>query len=640
MSARRWLAAAGALALTGTLAACANLPTSGTIQISTLHGAGVVGQGGVQMVPGPPGKGWSPEDIVKGFMAASADYDPHHQVAKEYLTTGKRGFERRWQPGWAATIIDAPDISQTPPIRGISEQGGGPQPADVEVSGLHVAALRTSGRYQAGSVVVMPTTTKYRFELVQVAGQWRINNIFVNNAPANPTLLLLRKSDFEREYQARNLYFYPATGATDTLVPDPVYIPAQVGNRGVRGLVQTLLQPALDRGWLFAAAKTAFPPGTKLLSAQVVSGVTAVVDLGGAAANADRAQRQRMAAQLYSSLVLAPYPAETANPIRSVVLKLDGRPVQMLPQDYAGWVPRGPAKALLYYQMPTSPVGPAVAALRAKASQTGSLPLPKALEGQTFTAMAVSTAPVGSAVLAGCSGKHVYLMPQSHAGQVITGHMNSACTSLSFDDRGELWIVTKMQIYVIPQAGTDPPAHLALTGVLSPSLDKASIQSLQVAPDGVRAALLIKAGSSTRIRIAAITHNKGQYTYVAQNTQMLRIGTDVAKPVALTWLDPDNLLVLGQVGTRTQLYEVPLNGGQSTPIATPHGVTSVAASWPAGQNAPTIAVAIAPAGNSPGVIQVAKSGLLNPNWRQVAKGITPVFPGCGALAWRGFITSR
>jgi hypothetical protein len=194
-----------------------------------------------------------------------------------------------------------------------------------------------------------------------------------------------------------------------------------------------------------------------------------------------------------------------------------------------------------------------------------------------------------------------------------------------------------MQVYVISGAGTVPSAHLPLTGVLSPSLNKASIQSLRVAPDGVRAALLIRSGTSTRIRIAAISRNSGQYTYIAQTSNMLRVGTDVAKPVGLTWLDPDHLLVLAQIGShRTQLYEVPLNGGQSTPIATPRGVTCsatenctelVTANWPSTQAAPSIAVAIAPTATSAGVIQLAKSGLLNPDWRQVAKGVTPVFPG-------------
>ncbi len=588
MIARSWLAASGAVALAASLAACANLPTSGAIPLNTLHGSGAAGQNAVQMVPRPPVKGWRPQDIVNGFMAASASYDPNHRVAKEYLTAGKDGFERRWRPGWAATIVDSPSVNLPPAIRGISEQGGGPQPVDVQVTGKHFTALHTAGRYQAGSVVVMPSKRQYSFELVQVRGQWRINNILVGGKRASPTLLLLRKSDFEREYQARNLYFYPANGDTKTLVPNPVYIPAQVGKQGIRGLVRTLLKPGLESGWLFGAAKTAFPPGTKLLSAQVVGGITAVVDLGGAAAKASPGQRQRMAAQLWSSLVQSPYPAEEANPIRSVVLKLNGRTVKVTPQGYGGWVPRamgGP----LYYQAPASPAGPTVAHLRTSNSASGSVPLPKALAGQTFAAMAVWSPSTGSPVLAGCNAKAIFLMPQAHAGQVITGHLHSACTSLSFDGQGNLWVVSKMQVYVIPRAGTSPPAHLTLTGVLISWLNKATIQSLRVAPDGVRVALLIRSGNTTRIRIAAISRSNGN-TYIAQTSTMLRVGTDLAKPVGLTWLDPDHLLVLAETGNgRTQLYDVPLNGGQSIPIATPRDLTCsatencaelVTASWP------------------------------------------------------------
>jgi hypothetical protein len=276
--------------------------------------------------------------------------------------------------------------------------------------------------------------------------------------------------------------------------------------------------------------------------------------------------------------------------------------------------------------------------LATKNSESGSVPLPKALADQTFTAMAVSTAPVGKAVLAGCIANTIYLMPQARPGLVITGHLHSACTSLSFDVRGNLWVVSKMQgVYVIPRAGTSPPAHLTLTGVLSPWLSKATIQSLRVAPDGVRAVLLIHSGHITRIRIAAISRNSPHFTYIAQTSNMLRVGTDLAKPVGLTWLDPDHLLVLAQTGNgRTQLYEVPLNGGQSTPIATPRGLTCsapencaelVTASWPPKAAAPSIAVAIAPTATSPGRIDMATTGLLNPDWHQVAKGITPAFPG-------------
>ncbi len=223
--------------------------------------------------------------------------------------------------------------------------------------------------------------------------------------------------------------------------------------------------------------------------------------------------------------------------------------------------------------MPAGPIGYGVAMVHSKPSQAGPVALPKALAGQPFTAMAVSAEPLGSAVLAGCRGKTVYLMPQSHSGQVITASLQAPCMSLSWDEQGNLWIATKMQVYEIPGVGGEPSAHPPLTLVLDPQLGKASIQSLWVAPDGVRVAMIIRNGATSKIRIAAISRNR-QYTYIAQTSSVLRVGTDIADPIALTWLDPDHLLVLGRTGSgRTQLYEVPLNGGQSTPIATPRGVT-------------------------------------------------------------------
>ncbi len=90
-----------------------------------------------------------------------------------------------------------------------------PASATVVVTGRHVEQLQTAGRYQAGSVVVAPRIPVYRFSLVQESGQWRIDNIFVGNKPAKPNLLLMSQADFERYYQPRNLYFYPAGPALE-----------------------------------------------------------------------------------------------------------------------------------------------------------------------------------------------------------------------------------------------------------------------------------------------------------------------------------------------------------------------------------------------------------------------------------------
>lgn len=628
------LAAPGAVLMAVAVAACANLPTSGGVPLHALRGAGGSGQSIVQIAPVAPRNAWQPDQIVKGFLLASASSDQN--VARLYLTRGKHGYSRKWKPGWAATIIDSPDVKWKPPPHGVQVPSGGPLTTTVTVTGNHLETLQTAGRYQAGSVVVGPASTVFRFSLIQVGGQWRIEGITVNNAPAPRNLLLMSQDDFERFYQPRNLYFYPQDPDAKTLVPDPVYIPQQAGGQGIAGLVKTLLTPPTSASWLYQAATTAFPRGTTVIRAQVSNGITAVVDLGGAAARATRAQRQRMAAQLLWSLGPAstPYPAQVANPIRSVILQINGRPVQQQVQGYSDWVPPLPGTPL-YYQAPGNDGEPAAAVMRTSATQSAQVQLPGGLAGGLFSHLAASKAQTGSAVLAGCSGKTVYLMPQAHAGEVITTRLPTPCTSLSWDGHGNLWIAASSQVFEIHGAGSRPPARPALDDVFvgfGSQVASPQFRDLRVAPDGVRAAMILRSGSSVRIQVAAISTSNAT-TYLGQNTQdqgnpVLRVGSDVSDPQQLCWLDPDHLLVLGKSGAgHMQLYEVPLNGGKSTPVATPRGVTSVASAWSGSPVPPRIVVAIAPSASAPGRIEQSANGLPNPDWQLVVKGTTPVYPG-------------
>jgi hypothetical protein len=225
-------------------------------------------------------------------------------------------------------------------------------------------------------------------------------------------------------------------------------------------------------------------------------------------------------------------------------------------------------------------------------------------------------------------------MPQSRAGVAIKVHLPAVCTSLSWDIRGNLWVTASPSAYVIPGAASGLPGRAALVPVQIPPLPpRAVVQEVRVAPDGVRVAMIVRFGASARILIAAISRNGNpSFTYLAQAQQqpqqMLRVGSDVVDPGALTWLDPDHLLVLDRRAPgKAQIYEVPLDGGASTQVATPSGAISLASNWPYGQVNPQLAVGIAPAGAVPGEIEIDKNGLLNPRWLAEVKGITPVFPG-------------
>ena len=635
MRKRRWLAASGALIVGLAASGCAALPTSGSVQRSTLQDSGAQAQHGVEIVPVAPGPGWSPIDIVSGFLAASASFDGHrHAIAREYLTPR---FNRMWRPGWAATIIDDPKVANagTPPK--INQQTGGRPSALVNLTGTHFATLQTAGQDQAGSVVVSPGSSEYQFSLaLQKLGGWRIDAVYYDKMPVKPSLLLLTSTDFARDYLPRNLYFYSPGSASNALVPDPVYIPQTGPESEVKGLVNALIQPPPSSSWLWHAATTAFPSGTKPLRTRIVGGIKAVIDLGGAALHTGPSQRERMAAQLAWSLIYSPYPTQ----IKSVVLRIGNDSLQPALGKYINWVPRGTAGPL-YYQV-SGATEPAVAALRPGSAAPVPLPLPAALGNQPFTAMAVSTTRPGPPTIAGCVGRNVYLiklgvgalegkkLSAASRPPAVRKSLPASCTSLSWDDRGNLWITAKSHTLVLRAGGTTALAKAGLVPVQGFLLPTA-ITSLRVAPDGVRVALIVGTGQGKRILVAAISRNP-LFTYIGQTKQTLRVGSDIPNPFALTWLDSDHLLVLSKSGAgRTQMFQVPLNGGESTEITAPRGVKSVTANWPNWPNGePHVVISIAPTPTSPGSMELSKSGMLNPDWQPLAKGTTPVFQAEGS----------
>src|SRR5258708_39041952 len=57
-----------------------------------------------RIIPVPPQDGWSPEQIIQGFLAAPASFDDRHAVAPRYLATG-----RAWHPDPQPAVIVSDD---------------------------------------------------------------------------------------------------------------------------------------------------------------------------------------------------------------------------------------------------------------------------------------------------------------------------------------------------------------------------------------------------------------------------------------------------------------------------------------------------------------------------------------------------
>ena len=582
--------ATAAVAVTVVAGGCAAVPTSGAVQ--QLGGAVQAGAGNSgaqpQLLPVPPGPGWSPEQIVQGFLVASASFAHHHAVAREYLDPNA---QRSWQPGWAVTVVSSMTAANILPTRRqIALQP--PAIGTVVVKGLRVATLTDTG--QSASATPAKPTVSFSFSLRQINEQWRIMN--------PPRYLLLNQDDFLNVYQPRNIYFLAGSG--QTLVPDPVFVPQQDTNADLaKGLVDALLKA--PTGWLQGAATTGFPRNSGLINLKI-NGPEAIVDLGGKAATASRSQQKQMAAQLAWTL------ASGSAAIHSVEIQIDGRPQQIagsllqLLDAYSGWMPTPSAGSSLYYisggiAKALTGVGPPGSGQLG--SVTNVFPAGGAHPQPPLSSIAVS--PDGRWI-AGISagGTAVYTWDRARKAALRKWPSTSGtCTSLSWDQQGDLWITAGGSVWLLP------PGKGSVVPVSQPG---ASVASFHAAPDGVRAVMI----SGSQLQLVAIDRNGSPSLGPA-----VTIGSDVTDPESVSWYDANNVIVLDGSSSGGQLFEVPLNGGTSSALGASEGnIVSVTATNPLGP-APNIAVGLAGG-------QIMVSSILGGAFESTkAIGQAPVFPG-------------
>jgi Lipoprotein LpqB beta-propeller domain/Sporulation and spore germination len=586
----RVAAAAAAFAVVLAAAGCAAVPTSGPVQVAAGQGALSQEQIYSQPIPEGPGHNWSPGQIVAGFLAASASFARDHAVAREYLDSTA---QQDWQPGWAVTVVSRlTNLAVTVPKQ---LTGKPPQLAKVKATGLPVATLTNTGQY-----LVSSSAQPFNYSLVKVNGQWRIDTL-----PRSQ--LLLTQSDFQRVYQSRDLYFVSQSG--DTLVPDPVFAPQQATDTELAtGLVQALLQD--PPGWLADAASTGFPANSYRIGQVRINGPSATVDLTGKAVTPSHKQLQQMAAQLVWTLESGP------TNIQAVLLQLNGRTVagsqcQLLPT-CQGWVQGQSNGSSLYFMNDDGVVQELTDAGQQGPGRVGPVPgAPGAANPPALSSIAVSP---DRRLVAGIApkGGSYYIGGLSHDASLR--HLSTSSgpiTSLSWDAQDDLWIVAGGAVWVLPPGGTTP---LAVPLNLPPG---ETVTDLRVAPDGVRAAMIVASTdgkSRPQVQVAAITRGNSS----ASGGEPLTLGSSIADPTALTWYGEDNLIVLA--GNPGQLYEVPLNGGQPTQMPVTGGSpVSVSATWPE-NSTPDIAVALS---NGTIMVSANQSGFEPTR----AVGWIPVYPG-------------
>lgn len=269
-------------------AGCAAVPSSTPpVVVGTAPPVGVPNGGDIVLEPDAPQDGMTPEEIVRGFVTASASSAPGHPIARQYLTPDA---DEAWQDGSQVTVI-ADNYS-------VVASGDG---EEVSLTASTIANVDSAGVYGLSE-----GTLDDNIAMEKVSGQWRIAD--------PPEGILIAAGDFVRVYPQVHLYFLDPT--RKRVVPDPRYFSAAPEKRANTVVEQLLAGPST---WLAPAVRTEFGEGVELRSGVVQNGDTAVVELTGVEEKSPQ-QIQALSAQLVWTLRMLPG-------INRVQISNDGEPL-------------------------------------------------------------------------------------------------------------------------------------------------------------------------------------------------------------------------------------------------------------------------------------------------------------------------
>lgn len=518
------------------LAACTSIPTSGGVEVGDTD---VVQSGPIPPLLLGPSPNATPRSIVQGFITASAGGSfSGFDVAREFLT-GPAAVD--WDPLAKITVFDSRQV-----VTSFNEDTGifgysVPVAAQVDPSGAMVTAstdVRQDFEFQVG-------TDEF--------GRYRITGLDDG--------IVMSAADFDRFFRPVSLYFATADGAT--MVPEVRWFADndQIATATARELVAG---PSL---WLAGGVTTGFPPGSALGvdSVVVTEGVASVALALGSAGNPTQrslAQQQMLKTltQLPTvqdvvttvgavpiggddsvTLEPAPLPGEHALVVAEDRLALwDGETLSVTPPD-VGVVPAESHDFALGYD------GTTVAFVLG-----GSVQISTAIAAQdALTPVDQAPPPTPDAVV--------------ESTELIPG---SAMVAPSFDPNGWVWSGEAASDGVLIAAAPGQDA----VRIEAPWLAGSSIQSVSVARDGARMAILSRSGVQQVLEVVSITRDQDGRP-LAVGTP-LGFGPTVGPSIDLEWVDDTSVVALGEESGEMTLAQL---GGWTTDFTSYPGATGVTA---------------------------------------------------------------
>ncbi len=448
---------AGLLAL---VAGCSGIPGS-----SAAYDVAQVGDEAVPAAPLEPQAGQQPDQIVRGFVAATSRTDldtaagSPFGAARQYLAPDA---QEAWQPAAKQVIVLAEgyrtDVDPT-------------DPATVVVNGTQVGLLDPERSYHSQA----PTPVSRTIRLAQVDGQWRISEL--------PDELMLTSSEFSTAFRQRILYFLDPTGTV--VVPDMRYIVIgqSPANRASRLLALLIRGPGPQ---LAGAARTQFTADSALRSNPSIDADGVLrVDLTGVDASTQEAQRA-LAAQVVWTL-------STTSP--RIAITVDGQALEPGQQIYT-------INTVSSFDPDRVAGTGEVASDPYFVNESGGItgladgqPLPGELgggESPVLTAAMSSASGVMAAVTQSAEGRQVMRLAQPRQSDRVEPVLEAGMLSQpTFSRAGDqAWVVqngtSRPEVYRVSASGQPARERVATPGITA----YGAVTALALSPDGVRAAVV------------------------------------------------------------------------------------------------------------------------------------------------------
>lgn len=547
-----------------TLGACATLPTEGEPQAVERPEQM---SGDVVLDPQGPNPGASPEEVVTGFLQASAaGFSDDFTVARQYLT---REASATWNPNTQVRIYaDTQTIST-------SQMRSGAYRVSVGAAGV----LDSDGRYSASQVDA--TMSSELSLLKDQSGEWRI--AVLDDGVMMPDSL------FQSFFQKAPVYFL--TRDLSALVPDVHwYSRSDAASLLIRGLV------AGPPSWLAGSVRSMLPQGVTVVDPAVTfEGSAATVNFSAEVSQLSQTELNMLYAQVRQTLTAIPS-------ITDVQIRANG--VEMTPNSilelqsypFGGYSVHGLVDGQPAY------ISDDGAVLQAQSAGIRSLDL---------TDMALPYEDSATRAIAlGDRGRTIYSVDYSSGAAKII-FSGDSLVSPSIDSYNWIWTAESDGSGGVQLRNADSGEALSLRPEWLEGLE---IRDIRVSREGARVAITVGRTDGTQLVVAGVVRNAdGRPTSLGDPN---RYGQRLSDIVDLAWLSDSELAVIGVIGSATEpiLYRLPL-GGPGEVLNSLQGMQRVTA----GRGLDSIVVQ-----TDDNTAYLYEGGA----WREIARDVvSPVYPG-------------